>query len=49
MLGSYTDLVAGMRVLPDTVEIVRGRTEHPGPLRLEAAYFNRGLRFRPLL
>jgi predicted O-methyltransferase YrrM len=49
MLGSYTDLVARMRVLPDTVEIVRGRTEHPGPLRLEAAYFNRGLRFRPLL
>jgi predicted O-methyltransferase YrrM len=49
MLGSNKDLAAEIRVLPNTVEIVRGHAEHPGPLRLEETYVNRGLRFRPLL
>lgn len=49
LLGSRRDLVAEIRCLPDTVEVIRGERRHDGAMRLEDVYLNRGLTFRPLL
>lgn len=47
--GSATDVVDEITIEPEAACVVRGPRQFDSPFRIAAEYFNRSLRFRPLL